>query len=293
MPKWIVESSNGYFVLAFYGLLFGVLLPAIVGRWWYGSRNLTKDGIETETAARYFRAVKENMSENDIVDVISTSHEFEKVTHRLHFGADRKYLTANDRMNKMDTVGLEKKLAQASIPLTTQYPHVARSETTDLSHNLIHAHLQRLPIDSALEAEITQIVADIVKFQHGFVQIALAFNFYEPVRSAMEMSQYILQALPVGSSPLRQLPGVDKKLAQSLGMLEKHPVKGVQDLLSLTEAERRKALGSLDEQQYHLAMGVAKQIPILIVSNAHFKGIYQTSPAQPLCPFLRLNFNLQ
>jgi translocation protein SEC63 len=81
LPKWIVESSNGYFVLAFYGLLFGGVLPAFVGRWWYGSRNVTKDGIETETAARYFRAVRENMSANDIVDVLSTSHEFETVTN--------------------------------------------------------------------------------------------------------------------------------------------------------------------------------------------------------------------
>jgi translocation protein SEC63 len=88
LPRWIVESSNGYFVLAFYGLLFGGLLPAIVGRWWYGSQKLTKDGIETETAARYFRAVKENMSENDIVDVLSTSREFENVAPEMHFEVD-------------------------------------------------------------------------------------------------------------------------------------------------------------------------------------------------------------
>jgi preprotein translocase subunit Sec63 len=88
----------------------------------------------------------------------------------------------------------------------------------------------------------------------------------------MEVSQHILQALPVGSYPLQQLPGIDKKLAQSLGMLEKHAVKSVQDLLALKEDERRKNLKVLDEQKYQLAMSVAKQIPILIVSNAHFKG---------------------
>jgi translocation protein SEC63 len=87
----------------------------------------------------------------------------------------------------------------------------------------------------------------------------------------MEMSQHILQALPVGSYPLQQLPGIDKKLAQSLGM-EKCAVKSVQDLLALKEDERRKALEILDEPKYQLAMTVAKQIPILIVSNAHFKG---------------------
>lgn len=79
LPKWIVESSNGYYVLASYGILFGVLMPAIVGRWWYGTRNLTKEGIETETASRYFRAVKEDGDENDVVDILASSREFEKV----------------------------------------------------------------------------------------------------------------------------------------------------------------------------------------------------------------------
>jgi translocation protein SEC63 len=27
LPKWLVEGSNSYFTLAFYGLLFGILLP--------------------------------------------------------------------------------------------------------------------------------------------------------------------------------------------------------------------------------------------------------------------------
>jgi len=79
LPKWIVESSNGYYVLAGYGLLFGVLLPAVVGRWWYGSRSVTKEGIETETAARYFRSIKESTSESDVVDMIAASHEHEAV----------------------------------------------------------------------------------------------------------------------------------------------------------------------------------------------------------------------
>ena len=61
-------------------------MPAIVGRWWYGSRNLTKEGIETETAARYFKAVKEDTSENDIVDMLAASHEFEKVCSSIRMG---------------------------------------------------------------------------------------------------------------------------------------------------------------------------------------------------------------
>jgi len=40
---------------------------------------LTKDGIKTETATRYFRAIKEYTSLYDVLDMYSTSHEFEEV----------------------------------------------------------------------------------------------------------------------------------------------------------------------------------------------------------------------
>jgi translocation protein SEC63 len=59
--------------------LFGGLLPAIVGRWWYGSRNLTKEGIETETAARYFKAIKESIHEDDVINILAASSEYEMV----------------------------------------------------------------------------------------------------------------------------------------------------------------------------------------------------------------------
>ena len=79
LPKWIVESSNGYYVLGGYGLLFGIILPAIVGQWWYGSRNLTKEGIQTETAGRYFKQIRENSSVDEVVNILAGSHEFKSV----------------------------------------------------------------------------------------------------------------------------------------------------------------------------------------------------------------------
>ena len=89
----------------------------------------------------------------------------------------------------------------------------------------------------------------------------------------MVMSQCLLQAIPVGGSPLLQLPGIDNGLARNLRVRDKDRIKNIQDLLYLEEKERRKALGNLDEKTYSQAMSIARQIPILVVSNAHFKGI--------------------
>jgi hypothetical protein len=40
---------------------------------------LNKEGIETETATRYFKSIKENAHEEDIIDMIAASHEYERV----------------------------------------------------------------------------------------------------------------------------------------------------------------------------------------------------------------------
>ena len=115
-------------------------------------------------------------------------------------------------------------------------------------------------------------MSETIKFQKGLIQIALAFNYFEPIRAAMEMSQCLLQAIPVGGSPLLQLPGVGNTLARDLRVRQKLRIKSIQDLLALSEKERRKVLKSLDDKTYAQAMSIANQIPILKLSNVHFKG---------------------
>ena len=109
--------------------------------------------------------------------------------------------------------------------------------------------------------------------QNALIDIALAFNYFAPVRSAMDMSQLLLQAIPIGSSPLLQLPEIDNSIVQRLRLRKGRSIQNIQDLLALEDTERRQALSMLDDEAYSRAMNIAKQIPILIVSNVHFKGI--------------------
>jgi preprotein translocase subunit Sec63 len=122
-----------------------------------------------------------------------------------------------------------------------------------------------------LEAKKLQIVAETLQFQNGLIQIALAFNYFEPVRAAMELSQCIIQAIPAGGLSLLQLPGVDIALVQNLRIATR-PIKTIQDLLRLDDADKRKALATLNQKTYSQAINIAKQIPILVLSNIHFKG---------------------
>jgi translocation protein SEC63 len=144
-------------------------------------------------------------------------------------------------------------------------------QTADLCRNLIYAHLNRLDVASSLESEKLQIIGETIRLQKGLLEIALAFNYFEPIRAAMELSQHILQAIPIGGSPLLQLPGITSNIAKDLCFHEK-PIRNIQDLLYLSRKEQRKALEALTNETFHQAINIAKQIPILIVSNIHFKG---------------------
>lgn len=50
LPKWIVSENYGNWVLALYGLVFIVLLPVIVGIWWYNSMKYSVDKVLNETS---------------------------------------------------------------------------------------------------------------------------------------------------------------------------------------------------------------------------------------------------
>jgi translocation protein SEC63 len=77
IPKWIVESKNNGWVLVLYGLIFGGGLPFLVGKWWYGSRQYTKDGVKGRTAELFFKTVKEESEADELVQTVSKAWRFE------------------------------------------------------------------------------------------------------------------------------------------------------------------------------------------------------------------------
>jgi len=106
LPTWIVASGNTYYVLAVYGLLFGILLPYTVGKWWYGTKKRTKDGVMVESAGKLFTEYDEFAGEDKLVEILSVGEEMKEITD----GDNEK-----DRVNGEDAT-VEKKLAKAGLP---------------------------------------------------------------------------------------------------------------------------------------------------------------------------------
>ena len=79
LPKFIVTEGNGKYVLLVYGLLLGVLLPYIVGKWWYGTQRVTKERVLVATAGHLFREYKEDITEGGVVSALSSGEEYKAV----------------------------------------------------------------------------------------------------------------------------------------------------------------------------------------------------------------------
>ena len=80
LPSWVIESKNNIWVLGLYAILIGGVLPGMVGRWWFGSRGTTKDGIEARTAEGFWKGVEEASGLGDIVKVLGSAFRYEMRT---------------------------------------------------------------------------------------------------------------------------------------------------------------------------------------------------------------------
>jgi translocation protein SEC63 len=59
LPSWIVDPENKAAVLGVYAILFGLLLPYVVGRWWSKSKKFSKDGVLNYSMGLFVRELKE------------------------------------------------------------------------------------------------------------------------------------------------------------------------------------------------------------------------------------------
>lgn len=79
LPKFIVTDGNGKYVLLVYGVLLGVLLPYVVGKWWYGTQRMTKEKVLLASAGSLFKEYKEDLEDGDVVNALSCGEEYKDI----------------------------------------------------------------------------------------------------------------------------------------------------------------------------------------------------------------------
>ncbi|KAF8603419.1 hypothetical protein BDV93DRAFT_544628 [Ceratobasidium sp. AG-I] len=207
IPHWIVEGKNSIWVLAFYGLVFMGALPVVVGRWWFGSRGLTKDGVHGSTASLFFKAVTDDASVDDLVSLLSHGFSIEdeaaprKVVHST---------TVEDDLNGLETeIKVTLGARWATVAKTAKVPEARRALV------LLYAHLLRLPVkNETLQKEQSALILRTPSLLTSLLTMTLSRNWAATSLQLMHLHAYLAQAVlpsPVLDSPstaLLQYPNV-------------------------------------------------------------------------------------
>lgn len=159
IPQFIIESKNNVWVLGLYGLIFGIGLPILVGRWWFGSRNFTKDGVQARTAELFFKSIKEDIGERDLVLSVGNALPWERpvkptkesirAVNKLREQIESR--VAGGWMQKVDQACPSCFSSMLIFRLQAKDPEALRALI------LIYAHLLRLPIENSYIREGSQV----------------------------------------------------------------------------------------------------------------------------------------
>ncbi|KAI9890266.1 MAG: secretory subunit [Vezdaea aestivalis] len=271
LPTFIITDGNGKYVLLVYGLLLGVLLPYVVGKWWYGTQKVTKEKVLIASAGNMFREYNDEITERGILKALSSGEEFKDVLK-----GDK----AEDR-----APGIERKVLEDGPTSEQSAGGLVRSDRNALENiqegarrkvlSLLWAYVSRTNLDGSTSDDEKYEVAPIaLALNESFLAIALAYGQTIPILNSFRVSQYLIQAIIPSASPLLQLPYLNNHLVDEIEGRGAKKHLTVQQLMSFSDEKRRQLLigsGKLSKQQYESVVAVARQLPALHVEKAFFK----------------------
>ena len=79
LPSWLIEQDNANFVLLVYCLIFGILLPVVVARWWNNAKDVSKNNILNSTMALFYRDLRDDLNFKAIMEILTHAPEFHSV----------------------------------------------------------------------------------------------------------------------------------------------------------------------------------------------------------------------
>lgn len=271
LPQFLIAGGSGKYVLAVYGLLLGIGLPWLVGKWWYGMQSVTKERVLVTTAGNMFKEYTDRMDGGDVAAAVASAAEFKDILHGTKadsgLGKVEKKLYASSESSAVMLPKDKKKIQDLEDPV--------RRKTLAL----LWAYLTRLELDDrTLEAEKFELAPTALQLEEAFVSICLAYGFSAPVLASYHLSQSLIQALPptpVGRAPLLQLPhftpSIIRSIEASASASKDHMT--IQSFMALPSEQRQTLAHAAGLTKNHLkaAEGVALQLPYLKVERAFFK----------------------
>lgn len=269
LPKVIVSDGNGKYIVLIYTCLFGILLPYLVGSWWYGTLRRSKEGCLMESANRLFRQWEESIDVGGLIAALSTGQEYESMLR-----SDK----IDSRLSRVESRITEPgELVQYASGMSSK----DKETLNELEHGaqrkalaLLWAYLGRIELDDAALNKVKFEVAPVAhSLNKAFTAISLSYGHTTPLLSSYYASQCLIQSVPPQASPLFQLPYFAPAVVKAVeGDSRTHTT--IQAFMDQAEAKRRALVvgqNLLTPEQYQEAVSYAKQLPYLRVTKAFFK----------------------
>ncbi|KAF1809462.1 hypothetical protein P152DRAFT_158013 [Eremomyces bilateralis CBS 781.70] len=270
LPKFLIEEGNGKYALLLYGGLLAVFLPYIVGRWWYGSQRVTKEGVLVTSAGNIFREYQETSDEAAVITTLSSGEEFDEVLSGR----------ADSGLSKLEQKVLSD---DETSPLAGLISEANKNKLKDMEGvrrkalGLLWAYLGRIELeDESLNDEKLECATKAIALNESYSSIALAYGNIQPLLSSYRTSQCLIQAFPPGGSPLLQLPFITPTIAKAIEGEDSRRHLRVTDYMNLpADIRKKRSVGPdlLTPQQYQSAVALASQLPNLHVEKAFFKVV--------------------
>ncbi|EFP79380.2 secretory subunit [Puccinia graminis f. sp. tritici] len=269
LPKWIVETRNHGYVVGLYGLVFGLMLPYLVGKWWHGSRKYTKDQVLNESASRYFLNLTEETKFANAVEVLCSSLEFKALEskHIRVFESNKSYKKLEDQVTTTLFNSTGEKL-EGRLYNNSSEKFVKRTAV------LVYAHMFRIPIS---DVAILNAKHDVINYgrhlTNGMQSITLGYNWLSTYLVIIKLQQHLVQAMHPALSPLVQLPHVSVKTAEKLA---KNNEIGSPEQFSMLSEQQKDTLFPELKGQDHIKkqiQSISEHWPKLELVSSEFKVV--------------------
>jgi len=265
LPKWMVDDKNSIFVLGIYVLIFMIIMPTVVGLWWYKSIKYTSDKVFMNTVILYraFLIKSPSILAKRALMILASSFEFDRSQNPEMI--DRESDSTEIRQLAKDLPHLQEKNREP--PLCYPFSIKARA--------LLQAHLSRLELNpNTLLKDKNRMIKKCPFLINEMVSVAaqlVAYSHYagtpepklETIENIMKLSPMIVQAQWDRSrNSLLQLPYIEESDLRHFEN-KKRNIFNIRQFVETKDADRRSILRYLSDEQYSDIMKICETYPYI------------------------------
>lgn len=262
LPAWIVDQKNSMLVLLVYGLAFMVILPVVVGTWWYRSIRYSGDQILINTTQLFmhFMYKTPTMNMKRLVMVLTAAFEFDPRSNKEAIIRPTDNIEVPQLIRELGNINVKKK----EPPFC--YPYSLKARV------LVLTHLARMEVSENIEEDQRFVVKKCPALLQEMINVGCQLTmmatsrggFRAPrltsIENCMKLTQMTVQGLQEAKSPLLQLPHFEEEHLRYC-ISKKYKVRSIQDLVSLKDSDRRSVLRFLGDEKYDEVKAVLGSFP--------------------------------